>query len=62
VGGGFGDQQFRTHGFIWTGVVDTQLDVPGAIYTIVAGISPQKDVVGQYYDTYGKSHGFIVSP
>lgn len=59
--GGFGDAH-GTHGFLFTGGVFTKLDVPGAIYTYATGISPQKVVVGQYFDTANKSHGFVVRP
>ena len=43
VVGGFTDQQFRTHGFVYSHSQNTytQLDVPGAQYTYAAGISPQ---------------------
>lgn len=61
VVGGFIDAH-GTHGFLFSGGVYTQLDVPGATSTFATGISPQKFVVGQYYDKAGKSHGFIVRP
>jgi hypothetical protein len=39
----------------------TQFDVPGAIYTFVAGIDSAGDVVGQYEDASGNFHGFFFS-
>ena len=62
VVGGFTGKDNVVHGLLWSNGVYTQLDVPGAIYTYATGISPEKYVVGQYLDTAGKSHGFIVRP
>ena len=38
------------------------IDYPGAARTIVRGINPQSDMVGNYVDAAGKTHGFFLSP
>lgn len=64
VAGGFGDQQNRTHGFMYSHAqgIYTQIDVPGARYTFASGISPQGIVVGIYQDAAVKTHGFMTRP
>ena len=39
----------------------TQIDYPGATLTVAAGINSAGDVVGEYQDTSGNSHGFLLS-
>ena len=39
----------------------TTIDPPGALSSKVYGINPQGDIVGQYTDTGGKTHGFLLS-
>jgi uncharacterized membrane protein len=42
-----------------SGFTFTTIDFPGATYTIANGINNQGDIVGQYNDASGKSHGFL---
>jgi hypothetical protein len=37
------------------------IEYPGATATIARGINDQGDVVGSYFDTAGKGHGFLLS-
>jgi hypothetical protein len=39
----------------------TQIDVPGAILTDANGINPRGDIVGDYVDSDGNEHGFLLS-
>lgn len=39
----------------------TQLDVPGASFTVAEGINNSGDIAGLYVDTLGVFHGFILS-
>src|SRR2546427_10609781 len=39
----------------------TQIDVPGALFTVANGINPQGDIVGAYVDSSGRLHGFLLS-
>lgn len=36
-------------------------DFPGAIGTLATGINPRGDIVGIYFDTSGRRHGFLLS-
>jgi uncharacterized membrane protein len=72
--GGYIDAAKATHGFLMrladssgtfgglTGPVTfITIDYPGATRTVVRGINPQGDMVGNYVDAAGKSHGFFLS-
>jgi hypothetical protein len=39
----------------------TQIDVPGAVFTIANAINPRGDIVGFYVDSSNSTHGFLVS-
>lgn len=39
----------------------TQIDVPGSLFTVCQGINQAGDVVGQYEDSHGSYHGFILA-
>ena len=39
----------------------TQIDVPGAIFTIATDINPQGEIVGFYLDSSFNLHGFLLS-
>ena len=37
-------------------------DFPGAIFTSPGGINPRGTIVGEYFDSAGGAHGFILDP
>jgi len=39
----------------------TQIDVPGATATFAISANPRGDIVGDYQDSSGSSHGFLLS-
>ena len=39
----------------------TTIDVPGALFTLAAGINPEGDIVGQYMSADRTTHGFLLS-
>src|SRR6266700_2754392 len=39
----------------------TQIDVPGASFTVALAINPRGDIVGIYGDSNGNLHGFLLS-
>ena len=39
----------------------TQIDVPGALFTVTNGINARGDIVGAYVDSNGRLHGFLLS-
>jgi uncharacterized membrane protein len=39
----------------------TQIDVPGASFTVALAINPRGDIVGGYGDSNGNFHGFLLS-
>jgi probable HAF family extracellular repeat protein len=49
------------HGFLYTGGSFTQIDVPGANWTIATGINSAGQIVGYYLDEYLKTYGFLYS-
>lgn len=38
----------------------TAIDVPGAVFTSASGINPRGDIVGNYTDGTGRTHGFLL--
>jgi probable HAF family extracellular repeat protein len=59
--GGYGDSSFHRHGFLYSNVTYTTLDVPLASQgTFASGINDAGQIVGQYQDATG-SHGFLYS-
>jgi probable HAF family extracellular repeat protein len=38
----------------------TTIDVPGAVFTSASGINPRGDIVGNYTDGTGRTHGFLL--
>ena len=57
----------RTHGFILPNVVSKPIsdvldDPSGMGHTIIHGINDAGDVVGQYTDANGDTHGFLATP
>jgi len=72
--GGYIDRANATHGFLLrlgdssgafgglTGPFEfITIDYPGATRTVARGINPRGDVVGNYVDAAGKTHGFFLS-
>jgi uncharacterized membrane protein len=49
------------HGFLLSGGIFATIDfpVPGVRITQALGVSPQGDIVGDYRDSLGKTHGFL---
>jgi hypothetical protein len=47
------------HAFVWDDGRFTSFDVRGSIYTQAFGINNRGDIVGGYYDTSGRRHGFV---
>ena len=41
--------------------VTVTLDVPGAVLTEANGINPRGDIVGDYNDSGGNTHGYLLS-
>ena len=39
----------------------TQIDMPGALFTVANGINARGDIVGAYVDSNGRLHGFLLS-
>jgi hypothetical protein len=58
------DATGRRHGFLQLrdGSAPIVLDYPGAVATIAMGINPAGVIVGQYTDTQGRTHGFLIRP
>jgi len=60
IGTGTATIPAKIHGFVmdkWG--VFTQVDVPGAVDTVIRGNNPRGDLVGTYRDEYG-THGFLM--
>jgi uncharacterized membrane protein len=55
----FADLVTPPHGFVMEGTDVTTLDVPGATYTIAAGINNQRVVAGTYLIAPHGHHGFL---
>ena len=55
--GAFTDSGSAMHGF--DGGAFTRIDAPGAATTRVSGINDRGDVVGNFVDTAGRTHGFV---
>ena len=47
------------HGFQFDGTDYGRIDFPGATATRVFGINARGDMVGNYVDSFGRTHGFI---
>ena len=56
-----GNNEYRTHGFLYAGGNFTTIDYPGASETTVYGINNFGNIVGFYWDTIGP-HGFLRDP
>ena len=39
----------------------TTIDVPGSLFTAANGINARGDIVGDYIDSDGNEHGFLLS-
>jgi uncharacterized membrane protein len=53
---------FQLHGFLLAHGRYTAIDFPGAVYTQVLAINDGGEIVGQYTDKNGNSHGFKAAP
>ncbi len=49
------------HGFLLSKDVYTQLDYPGAAFTVAQGINNEGEIVGQYFNDDDSGHGFFRS-
>jgi uncharacterized membrane protein len=59
-------QACASHGFLFTGGAYTRIDVPATLgaaagATAASAINWQGDIVGQYLDSSGNNHGFLLS-
>ena len=61
IAGEFDDAGGKTHGFVLSNGVLTQIDVPGASFTSVNGINANGDISGIYIDAGGRFHGYFQS-
>jgi probable HAF family extracellular repeat protein len=61
VSGNFSDSSGVFHGFLKQGSKFTQIDVPGATYTVANGLNNRGDIVGYYADQQNINHGFLLS-
>jgi uncharacterized membrane protein len=50
------------HGFLYNGNRFRRINVPGATETRALGINNQSEIVGEYVDRAGASHGFVREP
>ena len=50
-----------THGFLISGDEFHTIDVPGAVATAALGINARGDIVGSYFDSARRIHGFLMS-
>jgi hypothetical protein len=50
------------HGFVLRGGVYVTVDVPGATQTYIHGNNNRGDLVGMYWDSSGRAHGFVATP
>jgi probable HAF family extracellular repeat protein len=53
---------FQLHGFLLSQGQFTAIDFPGAAFTMVLGISDDGEIVGQFTDPKGDTHGFKAVP
>jgi hypothetical protein len=49
------------HGYLRSHGTFTTIDFPGGIFTLVGGSNPEGDSVGEYIDTAGVAHCFLLS-
>lgn len=52
----------HVHGFLLSGGVFTTIDFPGAVSTHPLGVNDSGDIVGFYFDTSLRAHGFLRTP
>ena len=57
--GEFDDAGGNTHGFVFDNGVFTQIDVPGAGFTIVSGVNALGQLAGYYQDSTETLHAFF---
>ena len=53
---------FQLHGFLLSQGQFTAIDFPGAAFTMVLGISDDGEIVGQFTNPKGDTHGFKAVP
>ena len=61
LNGGQSNPNEGRHGFLLNKGIYTQLDFPGAAFTIAQGINNEGQIVGQYFNDDGSGHGFLRS-
>jgi hypothetical protein len=49
------------HGFLSNNGSLATIDFPGAIFSLAADINPEGTILGQFVDTAGMVHGFLLS-
>jgi hypothetical protein len=65
IAGYFGDPRVTMHGMhgfsrtVAEGL--TIIDVPGATNTVALGVTSAAQIVGEFTDASGKSHGFVTT-
>jgi len=60
VVGRFDTADGKAHGFVLAGGTVTQIDFPGATFTIATSINASGEIVGRYQSTDGLFHGFTL--
>ena len=53
---------FQLHGFLLANGKYTAIDFPGAVYTSLLAINDDGEMVGQFTDQKGNTHGFKAAP